>query len=352
MSKKWSRKYEKCIRCETTEKPHIADGLCLKCYQHKQYQKNSNIIKHPRGYIDSILTEEKLIELYLNRELSLREIAKEVGCTAQNVLNKLKKYSVKRRTSLVGIEKSLEKGRIKYKTISNEGIVIEHNKQKNHYNRLFFKSWSDEMAYVLGLIYTDGNIKLQKTNSGGESGRLLFAQKEKEVVEKMLNLMDCNAKIIFRNKKVKDGKIISGEVYYFAIGINELYYDLKNLGLSDNKSLTIKFPVVPKQHLRHFIRGLFDGDGSVYFEKKDNRLKIKFVSGSRDFILGLLNALVAEGFPTRNIYGGTGSTPNAFFIRYEANQARNFFEYFYSNTPEYMYWSRKYNILKGHLEAD
>jgi hypothetical protein len=32
MSKKWAIGYDKCVRCETTDRPHKAKGLCMKCY--------------------------------------------------------------------------------------------------------------------------------------------------------------------------------------------------------------------------------------------------------------------------------------------------------------------------------
>lgn len=38
--KKWSRKYNKCIICGTTEKEHKAKGLCKKCYERIEYKRN------------------------------------------------------------------------------------------------------------------------------------------------------------------------------------------------------------------------------------------------------------------------------------------------------------------------
>ena len=123
------------------------------------------------------------------------------------------------------------------------------------------------MAYVLGLIYTDGNLHIRKTKSGYETGTLTFAQKEKELVEKLLHLMDCNAKIRFKEKREFENTT-AGELYYFSIGNNDLSDDLTRLGVTQNKSLKMMFPKIPDEHLRHFIRGIFDGDGSVYLDKR------------------------------------------------------------------------------------
>lgn len=37
----WSRKYEKCVVCETTEKKYYASGMCRKCYSKKWKKENS-----------------------------------------------------------------------------------------------------------------------------------------------------------------------------------------------------------------------------------------------------------------------------------------------------------------------
>jgi len=36
----WSKKFENCIDCGTSEKRHIGKGLCMTCYARKQYKKN------------------------------------------------------------------------------------------------------------------------------------------------------------------------------------------------------------------------------------------------------------------------------------------------------------------------
>jgi hypothetical protein len=46
---------------------------------------------------------------------------------------------------------------------------------------------------------------------------------------------------------------------------------LENIGMVPNKSLVVAFPMLDNKLIRHFIRGLFDGDGSVYRGKYKNR---------------------------------------------------------------------------------
>ena len=63
---------------------------------------------------------------------------------------------------------------------------------------------------------------------------------------------------------MRDGKIIRCKCDFS---------DLNKLGVVERKSLILTFPTeqqVPKHLMPHFIRGYFDGDGSVYKQKQGN----------------------------------------------------------------------------------
>jgi intein/homing endonuclease len=198
------------------------------------------------------------------------------------------------------------------------------------------------------LIYTDGNLHIRKEKSGYEFGVLSFAQKDKELVEKFLKLIECDATIRFRERRELINTT-AGELYYFSIGNNDIANDLLRLGITPNKSLDMNFPKIPNNHLRHFIRGFFDGDGSVYLESNKS-IRVKLLSGSRNFISILNQKLIENGFSDRYINGGTPSTPNAYFIRYNSDtEALKFYEYLFKDVPEKMFYSRKKKIFEDYF---
>jgi intein-encoded DNA endonuclease-like protein len=345
----WSRKFEKCIHCGSSEVKHIAKGLCKTCYtlnteaEHKKHQR------HQRGFSSNFLTKEKLIELYIEQEMSLSDIGKLAGCTRNNVHYKLKKFGIDARSKTDARTFALDKGKIKTTRIDELGNEEEIVFQKIRYNENFFKSWSAEMAYVLGLIYTDGNLHIRKNNSGYELGVLSFAQKEKELVEKFLQLMNCNATIRFTEKRERRNTT-AGELYYFSIGNNDIANDLMKLGITPNKSLNMNFPEIPDDYLRHFIRGFFDGDGSVYLEHNKS-IRVKLLSGSKTFISTLNQKLIEKGFSDRSVNGGTPSTPNAYFIRYNSDiEVLKFYEYLFVDAHEGMFYSRKKKIFEDYFK--
>jgi hypothetical protein len=61
------------------------------------------------------------------------------------------------------------------------------------------------------------------------------------------------------------------------INNKELHNDLIKLGCFPRKSTKLPFPVIPQRYLSHFIRGYFDGDGSIHFNKP-NTIKVSFIA--------------------------------------------------------------------------
>jgi len=345
----WSRKFDKCTNCGTTDIKHIAKGLCKKCYNLNIESEHKKHTRHHRGVAEDFLTKDKLIELYVVKRMSLTDIGRIAGCTRVNVHYKLKRFGIKARSKTAARTLALDQGKIKTTRIDEFGDENEITYQKIRYNENFFKVWSSEMAYVLGLIYTDGNLHIRKYKSGYQLGILAFAQKDKELVEKFLQLMDCDAKIRFKKRK-EFKNTTAGELYYFSIGNNDIANDLMQLGITPDKSLNMTFPDIPKEYLRHFIRGIFDGDGSVYIENK-KYIRVKLLSGSKQFIHSLNQSLIEAGFPVRPIYGGTESSKNAFFIRYNSDDdVAKFYDYIYSGVNQNIYYSKKKEIFLNHFQ--
>jgi hypothetical protein len=342
----WSRKYDKCINCGTTKTKHVSKGMCLKCYALNTEAEHKKHKRHKRGVADDFLTKEKLLELYVENGMSLTDIGQLAGCTRVNVHYKLKKFGIDARSKTEARTLALDKGKIKTIKTDQFGNEEEVVFQKIRYNENFFMEWSAEMAYVLGLIYSDGNLHIRKAKSGYKLGVLSFAQKDKELVEKFLTLMNCDATIRFKEKREFENTT-AGELYYFSIGNNDIANDLIRLGVTQNKSLDMQFPEIPEDYIRHFVRGIFDGDGSVYIERKNNGLRVKLLSGSKCFIDQLNIHMTEHGFRNRNIsYSHTEENPGAYFIRYNTiYEVRLFYEFIYIGVSSRLYYTRKKEIF-------
>ncbi|MCG1020843.1 endonuclease [Sutcliffiella horikoshii] len=202
-----------------------------------------------------------------------------------------------------------------------------HWKRKYQINEDYFKYWSPNMAYILGFFLADGVIS-------GEMQTVSFAQKEIEILEQIRDEMESNHPI---------GEYKNG-VHFLNINSKIIKDDLMNIhGLTPNKSKTVEFPYVPDKYMHHFVRGYFDGDGSIY--KKGNM--INFVGGSYSFISVLRNILDVRGYDP-NIK----SKDNHFRIYISGKKTiKQFGDWIYTNKG--LYLKRKFEIFnKEKLSAE
>jgi hypothetical protein len=140
-------------------------------------------------------------------------------------------------------------------------------------------------------------------------------------------------------------------LYEFRFSRVQVVADLHELGIFPDKSLNLRFPDVPDTFLIDFIRGVFDGDGSVFFEKRSSKfpLRASFVTSSKSFIGTLENKLQTLGLPKRNIYQHKTKNAVSYMIRYSHRNSVQLFELLYENVAKTgLFLARKYNkFLSG-----
>ena len=240
--------------------------------------------------------------------MSLNDIAWQYDCTRQYIYKLLRKYALAVRTKSDARGLALQQGKISYNSeVYSLGSTIIHGKRS--VSELFFRTWTPALAYVLGVIYTDDC--LVKPN-GPVKFRVTICQKEPELLEKVRALMGSNALIRYR-----PARGIAGALHTMYIDNLDIYRDLQVFGLTENKSLTLRFPEIPSGLVRHFIRGCWDGDGSVYLEGNDTyKPCASYVSGSKNFIEQLVHHLVDLGLPDRTIHKSTRSKNPSYYFRY------------------------------------
>jgi hypothetical protein len=130
----------------------------------------------------------------------------------------------------------------------------------------FEKINTSEKAYWLGFIYADGSVT-EKTHTL-RIGLIVEAERHLNKFAKAINFSG-NVKGPFSNK---DGTIKN--LYTIALHHPKMYNDLANKGVVPNKTYCVKFPFwINKDLLPHFVRGLFDGDGTI--SKKTTKYKNK-----------------------------------------------------------------------------
>jgi len=241
------------------------------------------------------------------------------------------------------IVKILESRNIKLRTASeNKKIkdiryIDSTNNRKYKINHNYFKQWSNNMAYILGFIYADGCI----TNN---SLRIVIQKKDKNLLEIIKKEIGANTTIHDEVRTLNNKQFYSSALIIKSVKIIE---DLIKLGVVENKSLVIHFPQIPSEYILDFIRGYFDGDGSVGIQYPSNskgvktstaQIRTRICSGSKDFLVDMRDILF-DKYNLRNVTVYKCKT-NLYEIAYSTKNSIEIYNLFYQN-PKCLFLQRK-----------
>lgn len=134
--------------------------------------------------------------------------------------------------------------------------------------------WSPKIAYVVGLITTDGNLS--------PDGRHIdITSNDSQLLETAKKCLKIENKITPKYSGSTGWK----SSYHIQFGNVIFYKWLLNIGLMPNKSKIIGPLEIPEKYFFHFLRGFLDGDGNIlkYMDKvfpKSERLYLRFYCAS------------------------------------------------------------------------
>lgn len=131
-------------------------------------------------------------------------------------------------------------------------FIKGHATKKYQFNRNRFNVVeTEEDAYWLGFFFADGFVKDKKGTFG-----LHLAIKDLQHLEKFKKFMSSNQPIIIKDNFCR-----------LEIADKDYLNVLHMYGLVQGKSKSIGFPEILIQYVNHFIRGIFDGDGWITYNK-------------------------------------------------------------------------------------
>ena len=170
---------------------------------------------------------QKVINLY-NSGLSLAKVAKDCD------------------SSVAKVHWALKKNKVELRSLSESHIV-----KKANYD-FFERIDSEEKAYWLGFLYADASVT-------HNSLKLTLQPRDIGHLEKLKKSLESNHTIFFDREYPR-----------FAISNKKMYQDLVKNGCCERKTFLITFPtreILPESLVRHFVRGYFDGDGSINYSR-------------------------------------------------------------------------------------
>lgn len=241
-----------------------------------------------------------------------------------------------------------------YHTTKVRDLLIENNRQVPEsrkgvggrkrqctLNENYFQELdSKDKAYFLGFIYADGFIT--KPSQGQNILGLTLA--EIEPIDKFKKYIQTNKKVGYYKKT----NSYSNKSYEYKLALNsdKLVSDIEKLGVVERKTLTLTFPNLREDLIPHFIRGYFDGDGSVFLHK-DSRKEYSYneylginICGTKEFLVALTKHLpfLEEG---QCIYKEKRRETNCWNLKMISNiRSLELYHYMYKDCDD-LYLSRK-----------
>ena len=310
---------------------------------------NTETLKH---YIQDIINEH-------NNGMTYKEIANRYETSPSSIGRLLRSNGYYVRTKctsdleneicnkyVASTDNTIKKLALEYKvserTISNllkqRNIpIIKSNilNRKYSINEHYFDTVdSDNKAYILGLLYADGNNTERGTIS------ISLQEQDKSILEKINRELNYDKDLIFINYKEKSENW--SNQYMLRITNKYMSSRLVELGVIPNKSLLIKFPDwLASEYYPHFIRGYFDGDGCIPKKLSEKHLSL---IGTYDFCMSIKNILKNELNIHSSIslcHGNSSISTRVLYISGKI-QTEKFLDYIYKDSD--LYIERKYNL--------
>lgn len=219
-------------------------------------------------------------------------------------------------------------------------LNIKPSKLKKHFHdKTIFENDSSEKYYILGLISADGNM--WNGNRNRHKISISLHSDDRQLLVDINNLI-CKTNIVYDRNNSKMSELV--------IYDKDIYNIIKSYGINENKSLTLKFPKnIPDKYTKDYIRGYFDGDGSIITSKENKKSKYEKLTlqflGTEDFLIEISKVIDnIFGFGIKRV---TNTHTNIKCLRYYTKQAREIAKWLYDTNS--LKLKRKYQHFKKYL---
>lgn len=311
--------------------------------------------------------DKQIIDLYLNHpEILTKDIAKQFNISTATIARIARINNLPRRTgtnnktfltdqqineikqrysnseSLISLQKEYKISYDRIKDIVKDCELISSAKRLNpNLNENYFeKIDSNEKAYWLGWIISDGAITNQPDKSKFQL-ELTIKQEDEDI----LHLLEADLGV--------EHKVYSSQKIYrrFSLGSKKIISDLEKLGITQNKSFSVKVPQFDTKYNAAFIRGIFDGDGgfTVYDRTSGQHCQEFSICGNEYIITWVLETLLKD-IPTLT-HNTITKERSIKRIRWSSKKDIILLrDYLYKNHNNH-YLQRKYNLIYANTEV-
>lgn len=300
----------------------------------------------------------KLYDIY-----SVNKLSEKYDISKTHICNILEKNKIKRNKHGLKIKKSdinniveMYKNGEKTKNIANlynvnsatilnvlhkNNIPIRDNNWEQKKYKLnihyFDKIDTEDKAYFLGLLYADG------CNSG-ENIQISLSGKDSEILNKISNNFYFNERPLLKEELSKKN-INHQDRFTLVISDQNILKSFEKWGIVRDKTFRLDYPEFLNDDLfNHFLRGCFDGDGSVFLSEEYINVSIvgykELLEKLKNKIENILNIKLNLYPNEKNDKTHELKTSNMLYVKH-------MYDFMYKNSNYYL--NRKHDIFESYF---
>lgn len=292
---------DKCGKVRIAKKSHY-HALCKSCAQKGKHLTEA-AKQNMRGPRIVGINEVDLRRMYDVEEMSQEVIAIFYGTTGPTICHRMKEY---------GIEARAKSELLRIYPINED----------------FFKEWTNESAWLFGWAVGDGCY------TDGYRLRFHIASRDREVLNKFKAVLKSEHPILDRCTWDK----IHKRLKYSA----ELDFNSKILA---NEIKTLSYADIPDVYLSDFVRGFWEAEGSVYWDKI---VKSLFTNSNKQILDYIKNTLSQSDIVKRGYFYVDKN--KVWRLTFGVNDSISLYHYLYDNCGD-LYLQRKKDRFEELLEG-
>lgn len=204
---------------------------------------------------------------------------------------------------------------------------LAQNQRKYPVKDDYFSSPSSNMAYILGFLAADGTVRKDKNEI-----KLSLSSIDREVLEKMR--MEVGGRPIQEYITQKGFSVCS-----WTFTSQKIKNDLQNYSVIPNKTFYLKPPLkLPKIYWIDYIRGYFDGDGSVNSLQNGKALRWQICSATKEILKWIIDFFYEEyNIPKVSILlQKREQKANLYYFQYSTVATQKIYNILYSSNGLYL----------------
>lgn len=256
----------------------------------------------------------EIIDKYITGEYTMAALGREYGLTQSGIA-----------------------GIMRRNKINTDSTIMSRLNRIYNIDHKYFNIINERSAYYLGLLYADGSNDTEKSYI-----RLGLQERDRDILDKFKIDIQSDKPLYF--VKSKSEKVRN--TYILSISSREMSNRLEQLGCHKNKMYTLKFPTeeqVPEKYIRHFLRGMWDGDGSssLHIDNKNKMRMTTSLTGTFDICNNISKTIRKYLDVSSSIHAKpTGNGVHTIFISGPI-AGYKFFRWLYKDSD--LWLERKYN---------